>query len=123
MKKRVLVVEDEAIIAKDLERILRTYGYDVVGLASSGEESIRQAEVSRPDVVLMDIRLKGEMTGIEAANQICDTLHIPVIYLTADSDNRTSGATGPRKGRPSILKPFGEFEIDAVIRNVSVVQH
>lgn len=80
---RILVIEDDAVVAKDLQNRLDHLGHHVVGLASSGKGAIEQAERHRPDLVLMDIVLKGEMDGIEAAQEIRKRFAIPVVYLTA----------------------------------------
>src|SRR6516225_7279940 len=84
---RILVVEDEVIVSADLQDQLVRLGYRVAGAAVSGEESIRKASDLKPDLVLMDIILKGEMDGIEAARQIRDKLKVPVIFLTANSND------------------------------------
>ena len=83
MRPKILIVEDEAMLARDLSRSLKDAGYDITGRVSSGEEAIRMVEESKPDVVLMDIGLKGEMDGIDAAKSIRNRHDIPVIYLTA----------------------------------------
>jgi PAS domain S-box-containing protein len=79
---RILIVEDEQIISKTLRRSLQNLGYDVVATVTSGEDGVRTAEESRPDLVLMDISLEGEMDGIEAADEIRLRFDIPVVYLT-----------------------------------------
>jgi PAS domain S-box-containing protein len=81
-KARILIVEDEPVLAKTLSRSLNNLGYEAVGTTISGEDGIRMAEQSRPDLVLMDINLAGEMDGIEAAERIRNRFDIPVIYLT-----------------------------------------
>jgi len=96
----ILVVEDENIVAKDLQNRLKRLGYAVPELASSGEEAIRKAATSRPDLVLMDIGLRGKIDGIEAAQQIYTRLRIPVVFLTAYADDSTIR-------RAKIVKPFG----------------
>ncbi|MEA1934410.1 MAG: response regulator [Thermodesulfobacteriota bacterium] len=78
---RILVVEDEGIIAKDIQKSLQNLGYHVSSIASSGEEAIKKAEDDRPDLVLMDIVLKNEMDGIETAGQLRFRFNIPVIYI------------------------------------------
>lgn len=113
---KILVVEDEAIIAKDMENILNNCGCDVTGWASTAEESVRKAKVLQPDLVFMDIRLKGRMNGIEAAHKIHDELHIPVIYVTAFGDEEPPETTTQKNGFPRILKPFVEMEISSVIQ-------
>lgn len=112
---RVLVVEDEAIIAKDLQNSLRRLGYAVAAVASSGEDALHQARTTQPDIVLMDIRLKGEMDGIETAGHIREHLHLPVIYLTAHADEamlQRAKVTGPYG---YILKPFEERDLHTAI--------
>jgi len=80
------VVEDEAIVSADIQDRLTALGYEVAGAADNGHEAIRKATESKPDLVLMDIMLKGDMQGTEAAIYFRSVLHIPVIYLTASSD-------------------------------------
>jgi PAS domain S-box-containing protein len=99
-KPRVLVAEDEGIIAKDLENILKGLGYGFVGSVSSGKEAIRKAEETRPDLILMDIVLRGKSDGVEAAQEIRSRLDIPVVFLTAFSDERTLR-------RAKLSGPFG----------------
>jgi len=99
-KHRILVVEDDRIIARSLRTILERLGYEVTALASTGLAAIREAEETKPDLVLMDIVLDGEMDGIEAARVIRSHLCIPVIYLTAYSDCAT-------RERADATQPFG----------------
>ncbi|MHC1744839.1 MAG: response regulator [Syntrophobacteraceae bacterium] len=110
-KVTVLVVEDEAIVAADLSGKLRELGYEVSGIAAEGEEAVALARQSRPDVVLMDISLRGAMDGIEAAEAIRSLHDVPVIYLTAHGDPATldrAKVTGPFR---YIQKPFDEREL------------
>ena len=88
-KTSVLVVEDENIVSKDIQHSLKKLGYVVVGAAATGEKAIDLAHQTKPDVVLMDIMLKGDMNGIETAGIIKKDLQIPVIYLTAYADEVT----------------------------------
>lgn len=81
--KRILVVEDEAIIRADLRSKVERLGYEVCGMAFSGEDAIRKADDTAPDLILMDVRLRGNMTGLEAALQIRKRRNVPVIYITA----------------------------------------
>jgi PAS domain S-box-containing protein len=114
-KKQILVVEDEGIIALDLQNHLIRLGYAVPDIAYTGEQAIRRAKELHPDLVLMDIRLEGEMDGIEAAEQIRARFGIPVIYVTAYADEATlerAKITGPFG---YILKPFGERELSSTI--------
>ncbi len=112
---RVLVVEDEMIVARDIENRLNNLGYTVVGLASTGEEAVRSALGNVPDLVLMDIMLKGEMDGIQAAEQINRELDIPIVYLTAYADETTlerAKITGPFG---YIVKPFEQRGLHTTI--------
>lgn len=83
MSRRVLIVEDEQIVAADLAAKLTRMGYEVVGHAASAEEALTLADQQRPDVVLMDIQLQGEMTGTEAAKLIQRNTGAPIIFVTA----------------------------------------
>jgi CheY-like chemotaxis protein len=114
-RARILVVEDEAIIAMDLTAILRRRGWRVVGTAASGEESIIQAGAERPDVVLMDIRLQGPMNGLEAARVIKARWGIPVIFLTAYGEDALAGRLPPANGTPRLTKPFDEDDLERVL--------
>ena len=86
---KVLIVDDEIIIARELEARLQSMGYSVVGIASSGAEAIQRAGETQPDLILMDIVLKGDMNGVEAAAEIRRRWQIPIIYVTAYTDKRT----------------------------------
>ncbi|MDP6776129.1 MAG: response regulator [Candidatus Latescibacteria bacterium] len=112
---RILVVEDEGIIASHIQVVLIGAGYEVVGMASYGEEAIRKAEEARPDLVLMDIMLRGQMDGVEAAGQIRERLDIPVIYLTAYADDETLARAKIAEPFGYILKPFERRELQTAI--------
>src|SRR5574342_581045 len=86
---KILVVEDENIVAKDIQNTLKGLGYVVTAVVASGEEAIQKAAETQPDLVLMDIMLKGYQDGVEAARQILTRYNIPVIYLTAYTDETT----------------------------------
>ena len=115
MKERILVVEDEAIVLLDLKNRLNTLGYVIVGSASYGEDAIMKAEETHPDIVLMDIGLKGNVDGIEAADHIRCQLNIPIIYLTANSDFTTLQRAKVTEPFGYILKPFDERELRTTI--------
>ena len=89
MNAKVLIVEDEVLTARAIARGLTDLGYAVIGFARSGEEAIDMATQAQPDVILMDITLKGIMDGVSATHRIQTSLDIPVIYLTASSDAAT----------------------------------
>ena len=99
-KKRIMLVEDEAVTAMDLKSNLIQLGYEVPAVVSSGEDAIRVAAEVLPDLVLMDITLAGPMNGIEAADEIRKTHAIPIVFLTAHADAETIG-------RAKTTEPFG----------------
>jgi signal transduction histidine kinase/GAF domain-containing protein/AmiR/NasT family two-component response regulator len=107
----VLIVEDEAIVAADLEGKLRQLGYEVAGIAAEGEEAVALACRLRPDLVLMDIRLEGAMDGIDAAEAIRRQHDVPMIYLTAHSDAATLARAKLTGLFGYILKPFEERDL------------
>jgi PAS domain S-box-containing protein len=115
---RILIVENEVFVAKSMSDNLDYFGYTVVGIAPSGEEAIQKAGETRPHLVLMDIRLDGEMDGIEAARQIWSQFEIPIVYLTALADEETlqqAKITGPFG---YVLKPFKARELHTTIQMV-----
>ncbi len=112
---RILIVEDESIVAKDIRASLQALGYAVVGMVSSGEEALEQALVLRPDLVLMDVMLKGAMDGIEAAQRICAAGRIPVVYLTAFTDDDTLRRAKISEAFGYLLKPFEDRELRTTI--------
>jgi CheY-like chemotaxis protein/DNA-binding PadR family transcriptional regulator len=112
---KVLVVDDEAIITMQLEERLTTLGYDVVGMAASGEESIEKARRLRPDIILMDIVMPGKMNGIEAAKQIHEELGTPVVFVTSYADDAIIEKAKSARPYGYIVKPFNELEIKAAI--------
>ena len=110
-KIKVLVVEDEKIVAKDIQYRVRSLGYDVCGIASSGEEAIENADTYRPDLILMDIQLKGGIDGVMAADKIRSFLDVPIIYLTAYNDKKTLDRTKLTNPYGYILKPFEDRDL------------
>ncbi|MBC7185645.1 MAG: response regulator [Calditrichaeota bacterium] len=112
---RVLIIEDEIIVAKDLEAMLRNLGYAVCGIVRTGEEGVRRATSERPDLVLMDIGLKGEMDGIEAARQIRATHDVPLVYFTAITDPGTFQRAKQTDPYGFICKPFEEKDLRSIV--------
>src|SRR5689334_1543492 len=88
-RERIFIVEDEKIVAEDLRRMLERLGYSIVGMASRGDEAVEKIGATMPHLVLMDIRIKGPMDGIDVAEHVYSRLDIPVIYLTAYADDTT----------------------------------
>jgi len=115
MSTRVLVVEDESIVARDIGNMLLGLGYEVVSIVSTAKESVLTARTARPDIVLMDILLHGERTGVEAAGQIYKQLNIPVVYLTAYADEITLQRAKKTEPFGYLLKPFEERELQTTI--------
>lgn len=119
---KLLVVEDESIVAMDIKHRAEGLGYAVMSIASSGEEAIEKTKKYRPDLVLMDIVLKGKMDGVQAAQAIREECDIPVVYLTAYSDEKTLGRaklTGPFG---YIIKPFEDRELHSAVE-VALYKH
>jgi DNA-binding LytR/AlgR family response regulator len=115
MPIQILVVEDESIVRKDIERSLMRLGYQIAGQADTGEKAIEIAGKTKPDIALMDIMLKGEMTGIEAAEIIKTRQDIPVIFLTAYADDATLSKAKITEPHGYILKPFKEVDLHTTI--------
>jgi CheY-like chemotaxis protein len=99
-KSRIMIVEDEWTVAEEIKMVLQGMDYDVTSMSSSGEEAVGNAEKDKPDLVLMDIVLEGEIDGIAAANEIRSRFNIPIIFLTAYTDDKILE-------RASIAGPFG----------------
>ncbi len=114
-KAKIIIAEDENIIAKDIAKTLERLGYEVISSVRSGEAIIQKAEELKPDLVLMDIVLDGKMSGIEAAEKIMNTFHIPVIYLTALADNETLQRAKITEPFGYVLKPFDERSLHSSI--------
>jgi two-component system response regulator LytT len=114
-KINILITEDESIVAKDIQMSLKKLGYNVIGICNNGDDSIHTAEEHRPDIVLMDIMLKGEMSGIEAADQIRKKLNIPIIFLTAYADESTLSKAKITEPYGYIIKPFKEIDLRTTI--------
>ena len=112
---RILVVEDQRLIAADIENTLKKLGYVVVGNVSSGEDAISTSDQVRPELVLMDVRLRGEMDGIQAAEIIRDRFNVPVVYLTAYADEETILRASKTTPFGYVVKPFNERELRATI--------
>jgi signal transduction histidine kinase len=112
---RVLIAEDERIIALDIKNSLRNLGYGVLGIVSSGEKAIEKVAESRPDLVLMDIMLAGTMDGIEAADQIRQQYQIPIVYLTSHTDPATLARAKATAPFGYLVKPFEDRDLHTTI--------
>ena len=111
----ILIVEDEVLVALELQSHLQGLGYKIVDTITSGATAVKQARALQPDLVLMDIRLDGSMDGIEAARQIRAAQDIPIIFLTAFGDKNTLERAKQTAPFGFILKPFKERDLFATI--------
>jgi PAS domain S-box-containing protein len=119
---RLLIVEDETLSARVLHECLQQLGYSVLGTAFSGEEALQRTAETQPDLVLMDIKLQGEMDGVQAAEQIRTRFDIPVIYLTGCSDDATLQRAKLTEPYGYILKPFETRELNTHIE-IALYKH
>jgi CheY-like chemotaxis protein len=115
---KILIVEDETIVAMEIQDLLEGEGWTVAGVASSGEDAVRKARDHRPDVVLMDITLRGKMTGIEAAEIILDARVVPVLFLTAAADQAGIRRVQERTACGFVSKPFEEQSFLGEVRKL-----
>ena len=111
----VLLVEDERIVADDIANSLQNFGYTVCGVASSGADALKKVKETRPDLILMDIVLKGDTDGIETAHKVKSLFDIPVIYLTAHADDDTLARARVTEPYGYVIKPFQERELHAAV--------
>jgi len=121
-KAQILIVEDEAIVSMDLRYKLESLGYTVPAEAKSGEDAVAAASQLHPDLVLMDIRLSGEMDGIDAAALIRDQFNVPVVYLTAYADEDTLGRAKTTEPFGYLLKPVDPRALQSVVE-VAIYKH
>lgn len=112
---RILIVEDDMIIGANLSLQLTHLGYEVTGIESLGEEAVAHALSNTPDIILMDINLKGAMNGIATVVAIQDKIDIPIIYLTANSDDATFSAAKKTHPKAFITKPFNKLNLQRTI--------
>ncbi|MDA2919005.1 response regulator [Desulfobacterota bacterium AH_259_B03_O07] len=119
---RIMVVEDESIVAKSIRNMLKELGYKVSAVASSGEEAIKKAVKLSPNLVLMDIVLKGKLDGVETAKHIRANKNIPVVYLTAYADNKTIERAKMTEPYGYIIKPFVIQDLQSAVE-VALYKH
>lgn len=120
--EKILVVEDESLVARDLEQILQGLGYQVVGLAQSGAEAVGKVGETRPDLVLMDIFLQGDSDGVQAAEVIGRRFGTPVVFLTAHTDKGTVIRAQTVNPAGYLVKPFGPDKLNETIANALGVE-
>ncbi len=112
---RILIVEDERLVARDIHSQLSASHYRIVGVAASGEDAVAMAKAERPDLVLMDVHLEGTMDGVSAARAIREQMDVPIVYLTAFADDETLARARITEPHGYVLKPFAEPELRSVI--------
>jgi len=118
--KRILVVEDEWIVARDLNDLLYRLGHILVGHAGNASDAIRLAAAENPDLILMDIQLSGSMNGVAAAAEIARRQAAPIIYITANSNLFLNGEAEMVAPYICVSKPFSEQAVQAAIETVAV---
>jgi len=111
----ILIVEDEAVIAADVRLMVENLGFKALGIASSGEEGLRKAGALRPDLVLMDIKIKGDMDGVIAAGEIYSRFRIPIVYMTAYSDPQTVRRINRPGTLGCLIKPLEPSELERIL--------
>src|SRR4030043_2371234 len=114
-KIRLLVGEDEGLVARDIEDMVRNAGYEVSAVVGTGEDAVEKAETTHPDLILMDIILREAMDGVEAAEKIRERFNIPVIYLTAHTDENTLQRAKITEPLGYTLKPVEQKELMTVM--------
>jgi len=114
-KKKILIVEDEIITALELKSILERNGYEIAGSVMTGEEAIQETSARRPQLIIMDIGLIGEIDGADAAAYILQRYHIPIIFLTGNTDKLTYRKAMDLNPAGYIVKPFDERDLVAKI--------
>ena len=121
MSKKILIVEDESIVAMDIKQSVEKLGYEVQGIASTGKKAVEYlSRKSKPDLILMDIMIKGDQSGIEVSEYVRAHFQIPVIFLTAYADEQTLAKAKVTDPYGYILKPFREVDLKT---NIEVALH
>ncbi len=122
-KEKILIVEDEIIIARDTESRLKKIGYNVTGIAETHEETLTLIEKETPDLILMDIKIRGQVDGISSAIEIWERFKIPVIFLTAYSDDVTLARARLSNFYGFLIKPIKENEFKIAVENALYKAH
>lgn len=121
MQKKILIVEDESIVAMDIKQSVEKLGYEVLGIASTGQKALDfLGKKNKPDLILMDIMIKGDLSGIDISEHVNHHHHIPVIFLTAYADEKTLEKAKITNPYGYILKPFREVDLKT---NIEVALH
>lgn len=117
-KLKLLIVEDEIVIAMRLERFFVARGYEVMGYVTTGEEAVEKAISERPDLILMDINLNGEITGLDAGEMIDKEYHVPIIFITGYSDESYRKRAEKLNLLGYFIKPVNTFEVLTALRKL-----
>jgi CheY-like chemotaxis protein len=117
-KANIMIVEDEGVVSIDIRNMLIKAGYSIAAVAFQGDDAVEKAELSAPDLILMDIGLKGEIDGIEAAKRILDRFQIPVVFLTGFADEVTMAKAQEIKPSGFIIKPINEEELKKTLEDI-----
>lgn len=117
-KKKILIVEDEAITAMNLVELMELWGYEACEPATSGEEALRRAEEQRPELVLMDINIRGEMGGIESARRIRDDLAVPVVFITGYADSEVRKLADAAGSAGYLVKPLDFEKLRMIVEKI-----
>jgi len=117
-KGNILIIEDEKLIAADIKKNLEKNGYKVDGIVNRGEDALKIIDSHKPDLILMDVMLHGQLSGIETAERILKTNKVPIIYLTALTDDETFLNANITKPSAYLVKPFKTDELLKVIEKV-----
>ena len=117
-KNKVAVVEDEGIVAMDISKCLTSLGYEVVFVSDSGEKVLDLFDDARPDLILMDVELKGKLNGLETARLLKEKYDVRVVFLTAFEDENTLNRIGDLSSDGYLVKPFEDEQLQATIQRV-----
>lgn len=115
MKKKILIVEDERIIAEDIRKCVLNCNYDVIGIVPTGKDTLLIVKEQKPDLILMDIMLEGKLDGIETVEKIISKYDIPVIYITANADDKILKRAKKTNPYGYLIKPFEEIDLNAAL--------
>ncbi len=121
-RKRVLIVEDDPITAKDIKKILEALNYKVINIINTGERAVEEALSSKPDIILMDIFLDGETDGITSAEKIRENLKVPIVYITGIDDEKTFKRAVITEPYGYIVKPFRKIDLESTIQ-LAIYKH
>lgn len=121
-KKNIAIVEDEGIVAMDISKCLTSLGYDVAFISDSGEKVLELVENAQPDLILMDVELKGRLNGLETAKLLREKYDIHIVFLTAFEDETTLNRIGELSPDGYLVKPFEDEHLEKTLKRVLKVQ-